>query len=147
MIPDEPLGEEGGAHGVDWDAVRHDFLYSGMSQRRIAWKHGATAGTLRKYMRDGGWERQIRQVNTPRCHARVCPLFKRREGLMAIQLTPPTKNVFYLSIICAVVAIVLYILGVLGVIGGGFMAVAHIAFWIGMLGWALLMAGVAMKGV
>ena len=44
-------------------------------------------------------------------------------------------------------AIVLYILGVLGVIGGGFMAVAHIAFWIGMLGWALLMAGVAMKGV
>lgn len=55
MIPDEPLGEEGGAYSVDWDAVRHDFLYSGMSQRRIAWKHGTTAGTLRKYMRDGGW--------------------------------------------------------------------------------------------
>ena len=57
MTQDDWLGEEGGAHGVDWDAVRHDFLYSGMSQRRIAWKHGTTAGTLRKYMRDGGWER------------------------------------------------------------------------------------------
>ena len=64
---------------------------------------------------------------------------------MAIRLTPPTKNIFYLSIVCAVVAIVLYILGVLGVIGGGFAAVAHLAFWIGILGWALLMAGVDIK--
>ncbi len=66
---------------------------------------------------------------------------------MAVRLTPPTKNIFYLSIICAVVAIVLYFLGVFGVIGGGFAAVAHYAFWIGILGWALLTAGVAMKGV
>jgi hypothetical protein len=66
---------------------------------------------------------------------------------MAIRLTPPTKNVFYLSVLCAVVAIVLYLLGVAGVIGGGFAAVAHIVFWIGMLAWALLLAGVTMKGV
>ena len=50
-------GPESAAHGVDWDAVRHDYLHSGMSQRRIAWKHGTTAGTLRKYKRAGGWER------------------------------------------------------------------------------------------
>jgi hypothetical protein len=66
---------------------------------------------------------------------------------MAIRLTPPTKNVFYLSVVCAVVAIVLYVLGVAGIIGGGFLAVAHFAFWIGILAWALLLAGVAMKGV
>ena len=66
---------------------------------------------------------------------------------MAIQLTPPTKNIFYLSVVCAVVAIVLYVLGVAGFIGGGFAAVAHLAFWIGILAWALLLAGVAMKGV
>ena len=66
---------------------------------------------------------------------------------MALRLTPPTKNVFYLSVICAVVAVGLYLLGVLGLIGGGFAAVAHFAFWIAILGWALLMAGVAMKGV
>lgn len=66
---------------------------------------------------------------------------------MALRLTPPTKNVFYLSVICAVVAVGLYLLGALGLIGGGFAAVAHFAFWIAVLGWALLMAGVAMKGV
>lgn len=66
---------------------------------------------------------------------------------MALRLTPPTKNIFYLSVICAVVAVGLYLLGVLGLIGGGFAAVAHFAFWIAILGWALLMAGVAMKGV
>ena len=64
-----------------------------------------------------------------------------------MRLTPPTKNIFYLSIICAVVAVGLYLLGVLGLIGGGFAAVAHFAFWIAVLGWGLLMAGVAMKGV
>jgi len=66
---------------------------------------------------------------------------------MALRLTPPTKNIFYLSVICAVVAVALYLLGVLGLIGGGFAAVANFAFWIAILGWALLMAGVAMKGV
>ncbi len=64
-----------------------------------------------------------------------------------MRLTPPTKNIFYLSIICAVVAVGLYLLGVLGLIGGGFVAVADFAFWIAVLSWGLLMAGVAMKGV
>jgi len=66
---------------------------------------------------------------------------------MALRLTPPTKNVFYLSTLCAIVAFVLYLLGVFGVIGGGFAVVAHIAFWIAILGWALMTAGVALKGV
>ena len=66
---------------------------------------------------------------------------------MSLRLTPPTKNVFYLSVLCATVAVVLYLLGVFGLVGGGFAAVAHFAFWIAVLGWALLMAGVAMKGV
>lgn len=66
---------------------------------------------------------------------------------MAIRLTPPTKNVFYLSIVCIVVAVVLYLLGVLGMIDGGFASVSHFAFWAAVLGWGLLTAGVAMKGV
>lgn len=66
---------------------------------------------------------------------------------MALRLTPPTKNIFYLSTLCALVAVVLYLLGVFNVIGGGFAAIAHIVFWIAVLGWALMTAGVAMKGV
>jgi len=66
---------------------------------------------------------------------------------MAIRLTPPTKNVFYLSIVCAVVALLLYFIGVLGLVGGGFVATGHFAFWIAMLGWVLLTIGVALKGV
>lgn len=66
---------------------------------------------------------------------------------MALRLTPPTKNIFYLSVVCAVVAFALYVLGVLGVINGGFASVSHIAFWVAMLGWGLMTAGVAMKGV
>jgi hypothetical protein len=66
---------------------------------------------------------------------------------MALRLTPPTKNVFYVSIVCVVVALVLYLLGVLGVIDGGFGSVSHFAFWAAMLGWGMLTIGVAMKGV
>lgn len=66
---------------------------------------------------------------------------------MSLRLTPPTKNVFYLSVVCATVAFLLYLIGVFGLVTGGFAAVAHFAFWIVALGWALLMAGVAMKGV
>jgi hypothetical protein len=42
---------------------------------------------------------------------------------MAMQLTPPTKNVFYTSIILGAFSIVLYLLGIAGAIGGGFQAV------------------------
>ncbi|GFO80884.1 hypothetical protein [Methyloceanibacter sp.] len=66
---------------------------------------------------------------------------------MALRLTPPTKNIFYLSVVCAVVAFVLYVLGVFGVVEGGFASVSHIAFWSVMMGWGLMTAGVAMKGV
>ena len=66
---------------------------------------------------------------------------------MAMRLTPPTKNVFYISVICAVVAFVLYLLGVFGIIDGGFASVSHFAFWAAMLGWGMMTAGVDMKGV
>jgi len=46
---------------------------------------------------------------------------------MAIQLTPPTKNAFYTSIILGAFSIVLYLLGVFGAIGGGFQAVSYYA--------------------
>ena len=49
---------------------------------------------------------------------------------MAIQLTPPTKNAFYTSIILGAFSIVLYLLGVFGAIGGGFQAVSYYAFWL-----------------
>jgi hypothetical protein len=71
----------------------------------------------------------------------------RQRGAMAMRLTPPTKNVFYISVICAVVAFVLYLIGVFGIIDGGFESVSHFAFWAAMLGWGMLTAGVAMKGV
>ena len=66
---------------------------------------------------------------------------------MAIQLTPPTKNVFYVSIVCVVAAFILYLLGVFGVADGGFASIGHFAFWAAMLGWVMLTAGVIMKGV
>ena len=47
------------APGVDWDAVRHDFLHSGMAQRRIAWKHGTSANKMRERQRAEGWERVV----------------------------------------------------------------------------------------
>jgi hypothetical protein len=53
---------------------------------------------------------------------------------MAVQFTPPTKNVFYISIILGVLSIVLYLLGVSGAIGGGFQAVrSGWPCWLGSL--------------
>ena len=66
---------------------------------------------------------------------------------MATQLTPPTKNVFYVSVVCIVFAVLLYFFGVFGGVEGGFASVAHFAFWASVLGWAMLTAGVLMKGV
>ncbi len=65
---------------------------------------------------------------------------------MAVRLTPPTKNVFYLSTLCAIVAFVLYLLGVLGIVGAEIPTLA-VAFWVAMLAWGLMTAGVALKGV
>jgi len=66
---------------------------------------------------------------------------------MAVQLTPPTKNIFYLSVGLGVLSIALYLLGVFGVIGGSFQAVSHYAFWLAVLGWLAMTVGVAFKGI
>ncbi len=76
MTQDDPLGPGAAARGpitpgaatsrdaadtsgVDWEAVRLDYLYSGLAQRRIAWQHGITAGTVSKHKCAGGWERVV----------------------------------------------------------------------------------------
>jgi|GEM_PF-4299355 len=83
MAQDDSLSEGDSpvcSHGrVDWDAVRHDFLYSGLSQRCIAAKHGTTADTLRKYMRAGGWQRSV-------------PLQRRRTARGAAPTTTQTRR-------------------------------------------------------
>lgn len=66
---------------------------------------------------------------------------------MGLRLTPPTKNVFYVSIVSVVAALVLYLLGVLGLVDGGFASIGHFAFWAAILGWVMLTLGVALKGV
>jgi hypothetical protein len=66
---------------------------------------------------------------------------------MALRLTPPTKNMFYLSSTLAIIAVVLYLLGVFGIIAGGFAAVGQYAFWAVFLAWVAMTAGVCMKGV
>jgi len=66
---------------------------------------------------------------------------------MAVQLTPPTKNTFYVSIFLGLVAFILYLLGVFGAIEGGFDAISHYAFWAALLGWLAMGIGVAAKGI
>lgn len=66
---------------------------------------------------------------------------------MALRLTPPTRNLFYLSTLIVVIAVVLYVFASFGLIIGGLSIVAHYAFWIAIIGWVLLAVGVAMKGV
>jgi hypothetical protein len=63
------------------------------------------------------------------------------EGTM--RLTPPTKYVFYSSVVFGVSALVLYFVGVIGVIEYTF----HFAFWIAIVAWLSMTAGVAAKGV
>lgn len=53
------------ADGVDWEAVRDDYLYGGMAQRRIAWKHGISAARLRTRRVAEGWERVAPCVPLP----------------------------------------------------------------------------------
>jgi hypothetical protein len=45
-----------------------------------------------------------------------------------------------------VLSILLYLLGVSGAIEGGFQAVSHYAFWLAVLAWLVMTAGVAFKG-
>ena len=60
-----------------------------------------------------------------------------------MRLTPPTRYVFYSSLVLAAAAVVLYVLGVLGLLGGA----SHFAFWVAMVAWLALTVGVAAKGV
>ena len=53
-----------------------------------------------------------------------------------MRLTPPTKNVFYLSVILAVVGLVFFFVP----------AVAGYAFWVALIAYVLLALGVALKG-
>ncbi len=59
------------------------------------------------------------------------------------QLTPPTKNVFNISVILGVIAIILYLLTVFAIAA----VPMEIAFWVAVAAWAVMTAGVAMKGV
>lgn len=69
---------------IDWEAVRNDYLHSGMSEALIAWKHGTTKETLRRRKRAGGWERVaplVRRTSRraqPRDGAPPTPTEKRR---------------------------------------------------------------------
>jgi len=53
------------AETLDWEAIHHDFLYSGMALRRIARKHQTSTATIAKRRDDGGWERVEPMVRLP----------------------------------------------------------------------------------
>ncbi len=60
-----------------------------------------------------------------------------------LSLTPPTKPIFYISVVFGVWALVLYFVGMIGVVEDTF----HFAFWIAIAAWLAMTAGVAAKGV
>lgn len=62
---------------------------------------------------------------------------------MAARLTPPTKMVFNISVVLGVLALILYFLNVFAIAAVPW----HLGFWTGIAAWALMTAGVAMKGV
>lgn len=40
---------------VDWDAVRHDYITTGMSLQQLAVKHGATKASVGRHSKAGAW--------------------------------------------------------------------------------------------
>jgi hypothetical protein len=96
MTQDDPLDRTSGTPADperpddrDWEPVRDDFLYSGMAQRRIAWKYGMTEDTLRKRRRAEGWERVVpvqplpkRRPPEPRAGEPPTPTEKRRARMV-----------------------------------------------------------------
>lgn len=54
-----------GGEPIDWEAIRQDFLHSGMALRRIAHKHGTTSASIAKHRDEGGWERVAPMVPLP----------------------------------------------------------------------------------
>jgi hypothetical protein len=62
---------------------------------------------------------------------------------MMANLTPPTKMIFNISVILGVIALILYFVNVFGVAAISM----NIAFWVAAAAWAVMTAGVCMKGV
>ena len=60
-----------------------------------------------------------------------------------MRLTPPTNYVFFSSIVLALAALVLYFFDVLGVVEG----TLQFAFWVAIMAWLAITAGVVAKGV
>lgn len=61
-----------------------------------------------------------------------------------MRLSPPKQWVFFVSLTLGVLAVLLFVFSSLGVFGGGFGA---LPYWLAVVAWALLTAGVALKGV
>ena len=59
-------------------------------------------------------------------------------------LTPPTKMVFRISFALWFLALLMYFISIFTI---GFMATCMFAFWIAMIAWGVLAAGVALKSV
>lgn len=60
-----------------------------------------------------------------------------------MRLTPPTRYVFFSSVVLALAALALYVLGLFDMVDGA----AHFAFWVAFAAWLAMTAGVAAKGV
>ncbi len=45
--------------GIDWEAIKHAVLHSGLSYRRIAEKYGASEKTIANKAREEGWVRIV----------------------------------------------------------------------------------------
>jgi hypothetical protein len=79
MEQDEPSRGEGVAarlgidrNGVDWNAIKHAVLYSGMSYRRISDKLGSCEKTIGSRARREGWTRIVPLQPLP-CGRRARP--------------------------------------------------------------------------
>lgn len=71
MEHDDPLDREGAAQApaapanatdqdaIDWTAVEHDFIHSGLSQERIAERHGTTRQRVARRAKADGWARLV----------------------------------------------------------------------------------------
>jgi hypothetical protein len=60
-----------------------------------------------------------------------------------MRLTPPTRYVFFSSVVLALAALALYVLGLFGLVEDA----SHFAFWVAIVAWLAMTAGVAAKGV
>lgn len=60
-----------------------------------------------------------------------------------MRLTPPTNYVFFSSVVLALAALALYFLDAFGFAEN----VLHFAFWVAMVAWFAISAGVVAKGV